>query len=294
MEKILNIKNQIFSLLNQKKVFYWVTLIICSSLYINRRKIGSQLYYYLGYLFYKIETATYKYKKTLRPDKIIIVRHGESQANINDILYAEQPDSQIELTQNGFDQSLKIGQLLKQEIGENKNLVFFVSPYQRAQQTAQQIMKSFNKIEKIIIEPRIREQEWGNLQKFQLDKKEQTQVFIERQLVGRFYYRFKQGESASDVYDRVSLFLESLFREMDSYSQASKFGKNRVFVIVTHGMVMRLLLMRYFKQGISDFEQMENPLNCECWILKKDEKGLYKFDKKIQLEQEQNINESSQ
>ncbi|KAL4506873.1 hypothetical protein ABPG72_001294 [Tetrahymena utriculariae] len=287
MERIFNIKSKTFSFLTSKQAFYSFAFMICSYLYINRRKIGSQLFYYLGYLSYQFENATYKYKKTLRPDKIIIVRHGESQANVNDYLYAELPDSQIELTENGFDQSLKIGQLLKQEIGENKNLVLFVSPYQRAQQTALQIIKSFPKVQKIITEPRIREQEWGNLQKFQLDKREQAQVFIERSLVGRFYYRFKQGESASDVYDRVSLFLESLFREMDSYSQASKFGKNRVFVIVTHGMVMRLILMRYFKQSISDFEKMENPVNCECWILKKDQKGLYKFDKKIYLEQDQ-------
>ncbi|EAS01382.2 histidine phosphatase family (branch protein 1) (macronuclear) [Tetrahymena thermophila SB210] len=287
MEKIHNFKSKILSLMTSKQIFYSIAIIICSSLYVNRRKISSQLYYYLGYLSYQFETAAYKYKKTLRPDKIIIVRHGESQANVNDNLYAEQPDSQIELTQNGLNQSFKIGQLLKQEIGENKNLVFFVSPYQRAQQTAQQIIKSFPKVEKMITEPRIREQEWGNLQKFQLNKQEQEQVFIERTLVGRFYYRFKQGESASDVYDRVSLFLESLFREMDSYSQAAKYGQNRVFIIVTHGMVMRLILMRYFKQHISDFEKMENPLNCECWILQKDQKGLYKFNKKIKLEQDQ-------
>lgn len=34
----------------------------------------------------------------------------------------------------------------------------------------------------------------------------------ERSEFGRFYYRFPQGEAGLDVYDRVSLFIGTLFR----------------------------------------------------------------------------------
>ena len=37
----------------------------------------------------------------------------------------------------------------------------------------------------------------------------------ERQQFGRFYYRFPNGESGADVYDRVSTWLESLHRELE-------------------------------------------------------------------------------
>jgi len=37
----------------------------------------------------------------------------------------------------------------------------------------------------------------------------------ERKKVGKFFFRFGYGESGADVYDRMSLFLSSLFRKMD-------------------------------------------------------------------------------
>ena len=36
----------------------------------------------------------------------------------------------------------------------------------------------------------------------------------ERVRFSRFFYRFPNGESGADVYDRVSTWLESLYREM--------------------------------------------------------------------------------
>ena len=35
---------------------------------------------------------------------------------------------------------------------------------------------------------------------------------LDRHTYGAFYYRFPHGESASDVYDRVSTFLDSMWR----------------------------------------------------------------------------------
>ena len=48
------------------------------------------------------------------------------------------------------------------------------------------------------IDPRIREQEFGNIQgdDFKAFREEQ-------QKVGRFYYRFPTGESGADVWDRT-------------------------------------------------------------------------------------------
>ena len=46
------------------------------------------------------------------------------------------------------------------------------------------------------------------------DKEKMQKNKDERARFGRFYYRFPQGESGADVYDRVSTWLESLFREM--------------------------------------------------------------------------------
>lgn len=44
------------------------------------------------------------------------------------------------------------------------------------------------------------------------------------------------------------------------------------YVIVTHGLLMRCFLMRYFKWTIKKFESIKNPENCEIWTLEKKNK----------------------
>ena len=49
-------------------------------------------------------------------------------------------------------------------------------------------------------------------------------------------------------------------------------------MIVTHGLTMRLCLMRYLAWDITDFENVWNPSNCETWVLNKNQKGQYVLD----------------
>ncbi len=51
-------------------------------------------------------------------------------------------------------------------------------------------------------EPQLREQEYGNFTEAQA----QARAKLERLEYGRFFYRFSAGESAADVYDRITLF----------------------------------------------------------------------------------------
>jgi len=41
--------------------------------------------------------------------------------------------------------------------------------------------------------------------------------------------------------------------------------------VVTHGLTMRLLLMRYFNWSPQTFDAVYNPGNCDFWVLVKDE-----------------------
>ena len=54
------------------------------------------------------------------------------------------------------------------------------------------------------------------IKKWILNKEKKNLTYDERDEVGKFYYRFENGESGADVYDRVSLFYDTLYREMDS------------------------------------------------------------------------------
>ena len=113
--------------------------------------------------------------------------------------------------------------------------------------------------EDVRIEPRLREQDWANFQD-PADIAEQKRL---RNEYGHFYYRFTHGESGSDVYDRVSTFLESLWRYIEAKpaDSGSHPMSNQSLVIVTHGLTMRLFCMRWFHWSVEYFESLENPVN---------------------------------
>jgi broad specificity phosphatase PhoE len=85
-----------------------------------------------------------------------------------------------------------------------------------------------------------------------------------RKRVGAFYYRFGTGESGADVYDRASDFLESLFREFKSEHRTGN------ILIVSHGLFIRLFLMRYFHWSVSYFHRVANFSNAGYVVMELD------------------------
>ena len=100
-----------------------------------------------------------------RPNRIILVRHGESQGNVNKSLYTTTPDSQVQLTTRGFEQGLAAGQQLRGIVGD-ESVCFLYSPYMRTRQTLSAILKAnfIGQAVQISSEPRLREQDFGNFQ----------------------------------------------------------------------------------------------------------------------------------
>jgi broad specificity phosphatase PhoE len=189
----------------------------------------------------------------MKPKRIILIRHGESEGNLDRNTYASKQDYKLLLTANGIEQAEEAGKQLKQIIG-NEPAIFYVSPLWRTRMTFEYIAKHLER-EKIswIEDPRLREQEWGHFR----DLKANIQIDDERNKFGTFYYRIKDGESCADVYDRVSDFMHSLYRNFDQ----PDFEGN--VIIVTHGMTLRMFLMRWFRWTVEEFETLRNPKNCE-------------------------------
>lgn len=196
-------------------------------------------------------------KRLLLPERIILVRHGQSEANLDPGIYTVKGDNRIELTDEGSQQALEAGLKIKALIGDEP-VHMFISPFQRAYQTARNIRKNLN-IQWTTVDPSIREQEMGNLQKnFEAQREEQKQI-------GRFWYRFDSGESGADVYGRVSLFW-NVIKTLNLNADHPHISN---VLVVTHGLTMRLLLMRLFHWSPDTFETVWNPNNCEIWVLKK-------------------------
>lgn len=203
----------------------------------------------------------------MKPKRIILIRHGESEANVNRYLFGSVPDYTIELTQKGRQQALEASHRLKKLVGD-ESLYFYVSPFWRARSTFECLAAAFPRTQFVYSEePRLREQEWGYLR----SEDEFDRICRERREYGTFYYRIPGGEAGTDVYDRVNDLLGSLNRDFAD----PQFPKN--CVLVTHGLTIRLFVMRFFHLTVEEFESMAAPVNCEPVVMELQPDGHYRL-----------------
>lgn len=202
----------------------------------------------------------------MKPKRIFLIRHGESEGNVDKSIYTSKPDYALNLTPKGIEQAREAGRKIKSIIGPEL-IGFYYSPFFRTRQTQQCLEKElFGNVWFTKEEPRLREQEWsGKLR----DDGHMEDVQEERDAYGHFYYRFDGGESCADVLDRVSDFFHTLFRDFEKETYPDNIG------IVSHGMTNRLFLMRWFHAKVEEFESWRNPKNCEIWQMDRQMRDLY-------------------
>lgn len=100
-------------------------------------------------------------------------------------------------------------------------------------------------------------------------------MWQERADYGHFFYRIPNGESAADAYDRVSGFNESLWRQFGDDDFAS------VCVLVTHGLMSRVFLMKWYHFTVEYFEDLRNVDHCEFLIMRKQDNGKFLLETKL-------------
>lgn len=202
-----------------------------------------------------------------RPRRIVLVRHGESTGNLDDTVYEREPDHALPLTELGRRQAETTGRRLRETFG-HEGVSVYVSPYRRTHETFHAFHLDPGQV-RVREEPRLREQDWGNWQ----DRDDVRLQKAYRDAYGHFFYRFAQGESGADVYDRVGGFLESLFRSFEAPDHPPN------VLLVTHGLAMRLFCMRWFHWTVGEFESLSNPGNGEMRMLVLGDDGKYALDR---------------
>ncbi|KAI3341270.1 histidine phosphatase superfamily [Ustulina deusta] len=219
-----------------------------------------------------------------RPRLIIIIRHGQSEGNKNREIHQTIPDHRVKLTPDGWAQARDAGRRLRAMLRPDDTLQFYTSPYRRTRETTEGILETLASDDpdpspfkrasmKIYEEPRLREQDFGN---FQPCSDEMERMWQERADYGHFFYRIPNGESAADAYDRVSGFNESLWRQFGENDFAS------VLVLVTHGLMSRVFLMKWYHFSVEYFEDLRNVNHCEFLIMKlKRDSGKYILQNKL-------------
>lgn len=139
--------------------------------------------------------------------------------------------------------------------------------------TLREIGRAFSKKRIIGVreECRIREQDFGN---FQVE--ERMKVIKEtRERFGRFFFRFPEGESAADVFDRISSFMESLWRDIDMNRLNRDNTSDINLIIISHGLTSRVFLTKWFKWTVDQFERLNNLGNCEFRVMQLGSGGEY-------------------
>jgi 2,3-bisphosphoglycerate-dependent phosphoglycerate mutase len=203
------------------------------------------------------------------PDRLWIVRHGQSAGNVaKDAAYSarrarieiEARDVDVPLSELGNEQSLALGKWFASMRAADKPEVVLTSPYMRAKQTAAAIQAAGGLADdglKFIVDERLREKELGALDRL-------TSLGIEqlfpneagyRARLGKFYYRPPAGESWCDVILRLRSALDTI---------SLHHGGKRV-LIVAHQVVvlcLRYLLETLDEQAILAIDSEGEVANC--------------------------------
>jgi broad specificity phosphatase PhoE len=197
--------------------------------------------------------------------RIILLRHGQSLGNVDELAYCRVPDHALPLTDLGEQQARAAGTTIRELIGDQPVAVY-VSPYTRTRRTLDLLRVD---AERVVHEPRLREQDWGNLQ----DPAEQEMLKHQRHAFGHFFFRLPNGESGADVDDRLAAFIDGLEIRLHKDETHPK-----TVLIVSHGLTIRLLCRRLFDWSIELFESLSNVDTCENRVLDHDGNG-WKLDR---------------
>jgi len=213
-----------------------------------------------------------------RPNRIILVRHGQTHGYSHTCtceveglpVCAMKPEMERPLTEEGKLQALATGVSLREIIG-NETVSFFCSPYKACKQTFQYISGSFNEQGvRYTEDPRLRNQYFGDWTHTETPEV-RKQLEEKQSKVGAFYYKWPQGESSADVYDRVSSFMETLYRKWDQPRSPQN------FVVITHNVVMLCFLMRWFHWDVDTFHRMRRFNGAQIAVMEKQIDGSYRL-----------------
>jgi len=246
------------------------------------------------------------------PPRIVLVRHAESAGNVDREVYARVPDPLVPLTPRGRGQARRAGRQVKALLeraaaeagggadgrgGEgggggggdpgNYRVFFLASPYKRAMQTCDGLRAAFGggaqpaggggggggRVRGFQEEVHLREQDFGSGVQ---DPPKKEREKAQRLAYGRFWFRFEGGESGADVYDRMSLFIDRLVRDIN----AGRFAAGEAapglppppetsLVLVSHGLALRVFLMRWLGWSVDEFLRVYNLPNATPIVLER-------------------------
>jgi len=208
-----------------------------------------------------------RYSHTDWPERLWIVRHGQSAGNVArdaaesgglKLIDIEARDADTPLSDLGKQQSLALAGWFAEHAEELRPEVFLTSPFVRSQQTLETIAAALG-LPKLDLQAdeRLREKEFGILDRYTKHgiAEQFPELAAQRGRVGKFYFRPPGGESWCDVILRLRSVVEEMRRD---------YAGKRV-LIVSHQVVVncfRYLLEKMDEQTILEIDRRGDVPNC--------------------------------
>ena len=180
--------------------------------------------------------------------KVIIVRHGQTDDNVKNIVAGQGTNSF--LNEEGIRQAKKLARHLEKE----KIDVAYVSDKARAVQTLEHILQ-FHPSIKFVKNEKLRERHYGE---FEGQPSDAAKLAAEKSGVAFELFKPKGGESHAEVQLRISEFFNGLLKK----------HKNDTILIVSHGRAISLLLLGILNKPIhKENQESHRPENTGFTIL---------------------------
>jgi len=188
------------------------------------------------------------------PEKLWIVRHGQSAGNVARDAAHEAGlatidialrDVDVPLSELGHDQARALGRWFASLPEEERPEIVLSSPYVRARQTAKAICEAGgvgDTARQPIVDERLREREFGVFDRLTTNgiRQKHPDLAEHRARLGKFYFRAPGGESWADVILRLRSALDTI----------SLHHADRRVLIVCHQVVV--LCLRYILEELDE------------------------------------------
>jgi broad specificity phosphatase PhoE len=181
---------------------------------------------------------------------IYLIRHGESEHNVDRFRMAHTHDAKHNLTELGRRQAQATAKFMSEQVDGSS--VVYTSPYFRTIQTAKAIHASLPEQTPFYENPLLREWELGNLYDF---NNRTPQAKKEFKAAGQFYFRYLNGESLADVYLRATMFMNTIVQRLERQQRYDN------LVVVTHAAFIQMLLsflMNWPVEQLESYSPVEN------------------------------------
>jgi broad specificity phosphatase PhoE len=227
------------------------------------------------------------------PLRIFLVRHGESETNVDHHVYDTTADHAVKLTPRGKKMAEDAGRYLRnfltRTFGSKRNvdhhIRMYVSPFRRTRETAEGLIRSLNDcgeqwIDSVRESTLLAEQDWGAKEGTGRVAEEKYREELERNNIkskcgGRFWCRMPNGESPFDVCLRISAFFPDLL--MAANVETAERRAVKTVIVVSHGITIRSFLTNWCRYSPEWFQESVNPPNCSIQLVEDQHDQGYVF-----------------